>query len=154
MAGTSGWREPKGLKESAKAWDRARQSVPKELQKMYEEQAEAGAERARQRLESRAGGNRAKRRPSDIFAEGGNIFIAGGFTTVGAEFGRAVHQVFGRTVDAASMHERVFPPPDRGGYLVGPEMLAAPVKRRVRELADEGLKTISKELDRAGVPRA
>lgn len=107
---------------------------------------------------SREGGTRERRQPGSIGTDFSGdrfvVFIERDGTSPAAEFGAKTHHVFGRKVTQRSMKARTAGGWSRKGKLVGPQLEPYKVTRHSRRVADDGLKAMSKTLDRYGVPRA
>lgn len=152
--------DAKGLDGSIRALDRWSDRADRTAGDELDRQAAKSARRARQGLRGRPGGGTYKRRPSDIgdvsVRRGGGIEIAGGFTTIGAEFGAHISTVFGRRLRRSQIARPHFAAWTRGdeygGRVVGAELR----QRRneiTRETADAVARDLTSALNRQRVPR-
>jgi len=107
--------------------------------------------------QSRVGGTRERRQPGSIGTDFGRekfiVFIERDGTSPAAEFGAKSHTVFGRKVSQRSMKNRTAGGWSRKGKLVGPQLEPYKVKRQSKRVADKGLESITRQLNRYGVPK-
>jgi hypothetical protein len=152
-------RPPRGLNESISAWS----SMAKVMATFHAlEMVDWGDEvvrEGRSRLSNREGNFRQRRQPGSFGSElssnrkGATVFVNRDGTSPAAEFGAKTAMVFGKRIPQTKLKSRTAGGWSRKGKIVGPEFTAIKAAKRAKRLADRGLKTMSQNLDRHGVPK-